>query len=101
MDEMLLALNKYPNGTYIIVEWDEAQVMLGGLIETIYQTNNSLPVDAPSYQEYYAVVFRLKDIMRNHGSSTYKPNMVMELSMLTKPDRVKTENGMLIWQAKA
>ena len=42
MDEMMKRINKFDNGTYLKVEWQNGQLVLGGRIDTIYETNNGL-----------------------------------------------------------
>ena len=101
MDEMMRVLSRYPNGTYIKVDWDNALLKLGGLIETIYQTDNGLAEYLSEYREYYAAVFRIKDILRNESANTYSPSMVMELSMLSAPSRIKLEDDTVIWENQA
>ena len=100
MDELLHALSKYPNGTYVKIEWDSALLSLGGVIETIYQTDNGMPETASMYREYYAAAFRIKHILKNGSGQTYTSNMVMEISMLAAPSRVFLENDPLIWEGE-
>ena len=99
MDEMMQALSVYPNGTYVRIEWDAAMLSLGGLIETIYQTNNGLPEIVSDYREFYAMAFRIKDVLRNETGNNYISNMVMEVSCMSQPSRVYYSDGTLIWQA--
>lgn len=42
MDEMMREINKYPNGTYLKLEWEDRQLVLEGIIDTIYETDNRL-----------------------------------------------------------
>ena len=100
MDELMRAISKYPNGTYMKIEWDSALLALGGVIETIYQTDNGMPETASMYREYYAAAFRIKHILKNGSGQTYSSNMAMEVSMLTAPSRVFLENDTLIWEAE-
>ena len=67
MDDMMRILSKLPNGTYIKIEWDSAMLALGGIIETIYQTDNGMPETVSGFQEYYAAAFRIKDVLKNES----------------------------------
>ena len=99
MDEMMRLLSTFPNGTYIKIEWESAKLSLGGLIETIYQTDNGLPEAVSDFKEYYAMVFRIKDVIKNESGQVYTSNMVMEISQFSAPTRVWSQHDMLIWQA--
>ncbi|MBR1854816.1 MAG: hypothetical protein IJ794_17005 [Lachnospiraceae bacterium] len=100
MDEMMSVLNKFPNATYVKLEWESAKLTLGGLIETIYQTDNGLPEAVSEYREYYAMVFRIKDVIKNESGQIYSGNMVMEVSTFSAPTRIWSQNDILIWQEK-
>lgn len=98
MDEFMTILSRYPNGTYMTIVWEDVILTLGGLLETIYQTNNGLVPNTPSYEEYYAAVFRIKDILENKSANNYTTNTVMELSARVMPDRITLQDGTVIWQ---
>ena len=100
MDEMMSVLNKFPNATYVKLEWNSAKLILGGLIETIYQTDNGLPESVSDYREYYAMVFRIKDVIKNESGQIYTGNMVMEVSAFSAPSRIWAQNDILLWQEK-
>ena len=99
MDEMMRLLSSFPNGTYIKVEWDSAKLSLGGVIETIYETDNGLPETVSDYKEFYAMVFRIKDVLKNESGQVYSGNMVMEISEMSAPNRILSQHDMIIWQA--
>lgn len=96
---MMRLISSFPNGTYIKVEWDSAKLVLGGLIETVYQTDNGLPESVGDYKEYYAMVFRIKDVLKNESGQVYTGNMVMEISEFSAPSRIWSQHDMMIWQA--
>ena len=98
MDEMMRLLSSFPNGTYIKIEWDSAKLALGGRIETIYETDNGLPESVSDFKEYYAMVFRIKDVIKNESGQIYAGNMVMEVSPVSPPSRIWSQHDMLIWQ---
>lgn len=100
MDEMMRLISNFPNGTYIKVEWDSAKLTLGGVIETIYQTDNGLPESVTEFKEYYAMVFRIKDVLKNESGQVYTGNMVMEISQYSAPSRIWSQHNILIWQAE-
>ena len=40
IDDMVREISKYPNGTYLKIEWENSQLVLEGIIDTIYETDN-------------------------------------------------------------
>ena len=99
MDEMLRAINGYPNGTYLQIEWANAGVILGGIIDTIYQTDNGLPEGTSNFKEFYACAFRIKDVIKNTTGNAYNANSLMEISMEAPPTRITLRDDTLVWQA--
>ena len=65
MDEMMREISKYPNGTYLKIEWENSQLVLEGIIDTIYETDNGLEEDDTGYMEFYACSFRIEKIIKN------------------------------------
>lgn len=100
MDEMMAALSRYPNGTYVKIEWTASNLILGGVIDTVYQTDNGLPSVVPDYREYFAAAFRIKDVYMNNSGNAYTPRMVMEVSYLACPSKITLEDETLVWQAQ-
>lgn len=98
MDELLTAINKYPNGTKLIINWKNGMEIKGD-IDTIYETNNGLEMDEEGYQEYYACAFNVLVIL---NSSEEKSNIevggLIEVSMQDPPMRVTLEDGTLVWE---
>lgn len=99
MDEMLRAVNEYPNGTYLRIEWEDANVLLGGVIDTIYQTNNGHPEGTSTFREYYAFAFRIKDVIKNMSGNAYSENSLMEISMETPPTSITLRDERPVWKA--
>lgn len=99
MDEMLRAISNYPNGTYIQIEWAEAGVILGGVIDTIYQTDNGHPEGTSGFREYYACAFRIRDVIKNLSGNAYSANSLMEVSMESSPTRIALRDDELVWKA--
>lgn len=98
MDELLKAINKFPNGTKLIINW-KSGVEIEGEIDTIYETNNGLDMDDEGYQEYYACtinVLAIKDPSQEH--SNIEVGGLIEVSMQNPPLSVISENGTVIWK---
>lgn len=99
MDEMLKAISGYPNGTYLQVEWTEADLILGGVIDTIYQTDNGVPEGTSGFREFYACSFRIKDVIRNMSGHPYSVNSLMEISMEAPPTVITLRDDRPVWKA--
>lgn len=99
MDEMLRAISNYPNGTYLQIEWADAGVILGGVIDTIYQTDNGYPEGTSGFREYYVCAFRLRDVIKNLSGNAYNANSLMEISMEAPPTTITLRNDELVWKA--
>lgn len=97
MDEMLRTISQFPNGTYLKLEWASANVILGGIIDTIYQTDNGKPEHTSTFREYYACAFRIKDVIQNQSSIQYSANSLMEVSTEAPPSRITLQNDVVVW----
>jgi hypothetical protein len=98
VDELLKAINKFPNGTKLIINWKNG-VEIEGKIDTIYETNNGLEMDDEGYQEYYACAFNvlaIKSPLLVH--SNLEVGGLIEVSMQDPPLSVISENGAVIWK---
>ncbi len=98
MDEMLKAVSRFPNGTYLKIEWADARLSLGGILDTVYQTDNGKPENTVSFREYYAFAFRIKQVLRNMSGTPYTVNSLMEISMEAPPTGIMLESGEVVWQ---
>ena len=97
MDEMLRAISKHPNGTPLIIEWQDGGVISGN-IDTLYETNNELEPEDKAYQEFYACLLIIMDILK-HSKNT-KPFMIgalMEISVQNPPVKISLKSGDVIW----
>lgn len=99
MDEMLEAISHYPNGTYLKIEWASANLLLGGLIDTIYQTDNGNPEGTSLFREFYACSFRIKDVLQNMSGNTYYVNSLMEISMEAPPTKITLQDDTVVWSS--
>lgn len=97
MDEMIYAISQYDNGTYLVMEWENAGLILGGQIETIYQTDNRKPERVTTFREFYACAFRIINILKNLSANAYYSNSLMEISYEAPPSRISLEDGTVIW----
>lgn len=98
MDELLKAINKYPNGTKLIVSWKNG-VEIEGEIDTNFETNNMLDMDEEGYQEYYACAFNVLAIKNSsQEQSDIEIGGLIEISMQDPPLSIMSENGKIIWK---
>lgn len=98
MDSLIRAIHKYPNGTRLILRWQNGSEITGE-IDTIYETNNWLEIDDEGYQEYYACAFHVLAI--NNSSNTksgMKVGELIEVSMQDPPISVMSDGGEIIWE---
>lgn len=99
MDEMMRIISRYPNGTYLKVSWGFENVVIGGLIETIYETDNGLEEDAEDYQEYFACLFKVEKIVQNLEKVSIKKGQLLEISKCNKPTNIELADGTVIWSS--
>lgn len=98
LDKLLSVINKYPNGTNLITEWDNG-LKIRGKINTIYETDNGREMGEDGYQEYYACVFNVLDILTYPTSGTQiTVGSLIEISMQDPPKKVILEDGTVIWE---
>ena len=98
MDTLLRAIAHYPNGTELIIEWENGCTVLGD-IDTIYETDNELDLDDKNYQEFYACLFHVTNIL---GHSNEKEHFSIgdsiEVSMQNPPLTVCLKDKTIIWE---
>ena len=100
MDKLIKSLNKYPNGTLLIIEWINGCIMLGE-IDTIYETNNELEPENENYQEFYACLLYVKDIFSNSNEMNYfSIGDFIEISMQNPPSKIMLEDRGVVWEYK-
>ena len=97
MNEMLKAISQYPNGTYLKLVWPHEGLILGGVVETIYETDNGRIEGTSNYREYYACAFRVKQNIQNTGTLSYPYNTLLEISPETAPVMISLEDDTIIW----
>lgn len=98
MDEMMKAISKYANGTYMKVEWDNGQLVLEGKIDTIYESNNGLEEDDEGYKEFYACAFSVENILNNQENRECHIGVLVEISMENEPTLIALDDGSIIWK---
>lgn len=98
MDEMMKAINKYANGTYLKVEWENGQLVLEGRIDTIYETNNGFEEEDDGYKEFYACAFSVENIVSNSKEKECHIGGLIEISIENEPTLIALDNGSIIWR---
>ncbi|EAD0694743.1 hypothetical protein EDX87_00865 [Listeria monocytogenes] len=98
MDEMLREINKYPNGTVLIIKWKN-NLMLKGEIDTIYETDNGLEMDSDDYIEFYACSVKVLEILSSPIEGTeLVVDSLIEISMQNSPSEIMLENDVVVWR---
>jgi len=99
VDNLLKAINQYPNGTDIIVEWEDGYIV-SGIIDTIYETDNELDPDEKAYQEFYVCLLFVNDIIEpsNNEKTHFSVGDFIEISMQKPPLRVCLKDKTIIWE---
>ena len=99
MDELLYKLNKYPNGTRLIIELNKG-MKIRGEIDTICESDNGLDMDEEGYEEYYACIIKVLSILDNQKQiESVKVGSLMEISMQNPPVGIWLENTTIVWQS--
>jgi len=101
MDELLSAINKYPNGTILMSEWDSG-LKIKGEIDTIYETDNGLEEGEDGFKEFYACVLNILDLISFPIDGTQaKAGSLIEISMQDPPAKICLLDGIVIWEKKS
>ena len=98
MDEMLRKISNYPNGTFLKITWEYGNMVIEGVIDTIYKTDNGLDMDDKEYQEFYACAVMVKKVISNLKMEKLKMNQLIELSKANQPTSIELEDGTIIWE---
>lgn len=98
MNDLIMALNEYPNGTEVIIEW-QSGVSLIGEIDTIFETDNGLELEDESYEEYYSCLIRIISIENDSKNElAIGVGELLEVSEKNAPLKVKLkEKGDVIY----
>lgn len=98
MDELMKVINKYANGTYLKVEWENGQLVLEGKIDTIYESNNGMEEEDDEYKEFYACAFIVENIVNNLKGEECHIGGLIEISVENEPTLITLDNGSVIWK---
>ena len=97
MDDLIRAIDDYPNGTRLIVEWLNGYTVLGE-IDTIYDSDDGEEPGDDNYQVTYICVFHVLEILnRSIEKEYFGKGDLIEISMKNPPSRVFTIDGKVIW----
>ncbi|WP_091573070.1 hypothetical protein [Melghirimyces thermohalophilus] len=100
MDRLIKALNDYPNGTLLVVEWID-DLKIEGVIDTIYETDNRFEMDEDGYREYFACALRVKAIVSQPADTkNIQLNSLIEVSSINPPSKICLKDGQPIWGNK-
>lgn len=98
MDEMIKKISVYPNGTFLKINWEYGKVIIEGIIDTIYETNNGLDEDEDGYQEFYACAVMIKKVINMLEGEKVNVNELIEISNENQPTSIELEDGTIIWE---
>ena len=96
-DKMMQVLCKYPNGTLLRFCWDYGVLVIDGMIDTIYETDNGADESSNEYQEFYACAILIKRIIENTTNRFLMENSFIEVSKINQPTSIELPNGVVIW----
>ena len=98
MDELLDKINKYPNGTRLIIELSNG-IKIEAKIDTICESDNGLDMDEDGYLEYYACIVKVIDILdAQQKNVSVKIGSLMEISMQNPPKSICLKDGTIVWE---
>ena len=97
MDEMICKIDRYYNGDRLVIKFKDGMI-LSGVIDTIYETNNELDECDSEYQEYYACTFLVKKVIKT-GQRDYQENDLIEISRFNEPCLILDADDNVVWDA--
>ena len=106
MNQMIKKLAIYPSGTKLTVSWDNKDIIpteklvLQGIIDTVYESNNCLAKDDPEYKEFSACIIQIKKIISKPGSFKKKAGDLVEISIENQPTQIALSDGTIVWENK-
>ena len=98
MNDMIKTLSLYPNGTYIKLEWAHEGLVLGGVIDTIYETDNGKIEGTSLFREFRAFAFRVKAVLQNDNNGAYPVGSLLEISPETVPTAIYLQDDTVVWR---
>ncbi len=96
MDELMRSINKYPNGTKLIIVLNNG-TKIKGQIDTIYETDNGLEPDEDGYKEFYACVLKVETFLDNIKDEAINVGSLIEISMQEPPLGIWLEDNTKVW----
>jgi len=99
MDELIKSINKHPNGTKITVEFKN-KLKLFCSIDTIYETNNELEMDDENYEEFFACLVQVIEVINLPLGNTFSTTVgsLIEVTMKNAPKKITLEDGKILWE---
>ena len=98
LDLMMKKLVKYPNGTDLIIFWNNRGLVLQGKIDTVYESNNCIEEDDPEYKEFYACAFEIVKVLQKPIDFEKREGDLIEISMEDQPSFISLLDGTVVWE---
>jgi hypothetical protein len=98
MDKLLRTIAQYPNGTIMIIEWKN-KLKLKIKTDIIFESDNDLEMDDPSYEEFYSCVVEILQILdRGLEKLNFEEGDLIEINKQNAPSKIILETGEVIWE---
>ena len=97
--KMLTTLSTYKNADGFTIYWGDG-LILGGVFDTISETDNCLEEDDPNYKEYYMCIIEITDIIRQPDEGLYEGDVgdLIEISVFNEPIKIEVQGKGVVWQ---
>lgn len=100
MDSFLKTISIFPNGTILLIKWDDG-LEIKGNIDTIYETYEELDENGLEIFKYFACAFMVLEMVNlTEGGVNIQKGSLMEISIKNPPIEICLEDGKVIWNNK-
>lgn len=98
LDEMMKVLFSYPSSTFLRMTWGGKGLVLEGLIDVKYESDNCLEEDNLEYREYYALTIVITKVLKKSDQFQKDVGDLLEISIENQPSKIELIDGTVIWE---